>query len=394
MVEAPVIGVDIKPHKGVWLKVVWNEGTIPWDPYYIDRGVVRTITDDIRRALAELVRDAMSNSSRFSSQLLKEVANEGRRLYRALFRREFGEQDPAEVQQWLEARSERDRIMFRVEDRIHVPWGLIYDRDPAALPETGPGTNAGPYEDFWCLKYQLSTVYFLVRPRGLGRPFPSDDLLMLPVVNRRVFDRTSGCLRGPEQIVLGRIRAFKDPVYRSSDLFRRWQESRDDIGLLYFYCHANGERIELAPDDEITVQRLKEELDPKSGRAGKPVCIVFLNGCATASGAPDGGFLEATGSRGFCGFIGTETKVPDVFAMRFGLAFLHDFLYRGQTVVEVMDYLRRRHWPLGLIYGTYCYPLLHVQLPEEREPPEDHFVENLSCADLGTEQLDAIMIRT
>ena len=81
--------------------------------------------------------------------------------------------------------------------------------------------------------------------------------------------------------------------------------------------------------------------------------IVFLNGCHTAVGDPGGGFLEATGGSGFCGFIGTETGIPDVFALRFGSAFLCQIL-RGGTVTEVMSALRAAHWPLSLVYGTYC----------------------------------------
>ena len=53
----------------------------------------------------------------------------------------------------------------------------------------------------------------------------------------------------------------------------------------------------------------------------KTACLVFVNGCCTATGHADGGFLEATGMQGFYGFIGTEANVPDVFALRFGLDF-------------------------------------------------------------------------
>jgi hypothetical protein len=82
---------------------------------------------------------------------------------------------------------------------------------------------------------------------------------------------------------------------------------------------------------------------------------VFLNGCHTAVGE----FLEATGGDGFCGFIGTETVVPYLFAHRFGAA-LMSLLYSGHPLISIMDRLREQHWPLSLVYGLYAYPALRL----------------------------------
>jgi hypothetical protein len=46
--------------------------------------------------------------------------------------------------------------------------------------------------------------------------------------------------------------------------------------------------------------------------------------------------------------------VPDIFALRFGLDFLYYFFCKGWNVSRIMDHLRTEHWPLGLIYSTYC----------------------------------------
>ena len=47
--------------------------------------------------------------------------------------------------------------------------------------------------------------------------------------------------------------------------------------------------------------------------------------------------------------------MPDVFALRFGLA-LHDhLLYDGLELHEVMDRLRRAHWPISLVYSLCAF---------------------------------------
>ena len=85
--------------------------------------------------------------------------------------------------------------------------------------------------------------------------------------------------------------------------------------------------------------------------------MVFLNGCHTAiESAKDGGFLQATASGGFCGFVGTEAEVPDVFALRFANAFISQLLYTGSRAIDVMNKTRRDFWPLSLVYNLSCHP--------------------------------------
>jgi hypothetical protein len=100
--------------------------------------------------------------------------------------------------------------------------------------------------------------------------------------------------------------------------------------MLYFLCHADGERLALGAENLITLNDFRKikpnRLDHHAG------CLVFINGCETAVGAADGGFLKATCRPGFYGFIGTETKVPDLVALRFGVEFLREFLSSGTAL--------------------------------------------------------------
>ena len=132
-------------------------------------------------------------------------------------------------------------------------------------------------------------------------------------------------------------------------LIRAWKKDGNKIGLLYFYCHANGTRLSFGLDDEISTSDLRLELKREGASLENPPCLVFLNGCHTAVGESTGGFLAATGGQGFCGFIGTEAKIPDLFAMRFGLALLHELFTRDLPVRDIMQELHRKHWPLSIV---------------------------------------------
>jgi hypothetical protein len=98
--------------------------------------------------------------------------------------------------------------------------------------------------------------------------------------------------------------------------------------------------------------------------AGEPesnwTALGILNGCSTAVGKDCQSFIEALSRDGFCGFLGTESEIPNVFALRFGSAFLNRLLVSGHPLVQVVDELRREHWPLSLLYGLYGYPLLQI----------------------------------
>jgi hypothetical protein len=154
-------------------------------------------------------------------------------------------------------------------------------------------------------------------------------------------------------------------VYNKADLFQSWN-THSDLDMLFFYCHANETSIAFSTNDNdmLTIdeinrfQQKQEQLTWTSGRTG---CLFFMNGCATAVGSADGGFLEVTGRKSASGFIGTEAEIPDLFALRFGLAFLYHFLVEGLPVIDVMSVLRREHWPLSLLYTTYCSPGLRVE---------------------------------
>jgi hypothetical protein len=394
MSNPQLITVDVTLDGDLQLKIVWAKDGRQFMPYYIDRTMVEEYSEEIRTCLQSLLDRGMSSGLQGSGDLLKQLAQAGAKLYSSLFYPDGqnNQIQPSTIQNWLRAFQEPVQISFSVDNRVHVPWGLIYDANADTLKGRTEDDAIDNYQSFWCLKYKLSSVYSKVSPMGVDVVRPADAFKMLSVVNKAVFENAASNLGNSDWSAVCDwiFNNFGKPLYSSNEFFEKWKEIEEKIGLLFFYCHANGTSIALDVEDKFSVSEFKRQTVRRTTAQDQPACMVFINGCNTAIGDPGGGFLEATGRAGFCGFIGTETKVPDVFALRFGLAFLFYFLYEGLPVYEVMDRLRRQHWPLSLIYSTYCYPLLKVN-PEpvkSRSPLSMQARENFSLLNpLGTSQM-------
>ncbi|HKR63224.1 MAG TPA: CHAT domain-containing protein [Thermoanaerobaculia bacterium] len=364
------------------LKVVWSRGGREFRPYLLDIDMVRrTANEHVRPALTELVRAMRAQDRTRIADALRETAVAGRRLHDVLFYAEAGSaQDPASVQKWL-AKMDDVRIGFTVDPRIHVPWGLVFDSDPDAIP--AGAIDSQHYDSFWCLKYEVSTVYSFLEPLGLQSPADPEAFSLAAAVDEQVLGRILDKIGADDQEAWQSVKSAARAFFTSSsDLIQQWNQNSDTIALLYFLCHASGTELRLT-NDQLSIDDFKLKLRRQSS-VDRPPCLVILNGCLTATGSETGGFLEATGASGYCGFIGTETKIPDVFAFRFGRDLVARMLFNGETAAEALAQLRKAHWPLSLVYQLYGDPALQVKVPESRFTPTN---ANYSDGPLGTHDI-------
>ena len=266
-----------------------------------------------------------------------------------------------------------------------MPWGLIYASDPEAL---GDKIGVEVLEDFWCLKYLLASKYYHISP--LNVKTTSRSIEIIPVVNRAEFEIAVSDIAEPEATMISQLTSgSKGIAYTKADFFERWEHAAGNDILVYFYCHSTGTELALSEDETISIDdfRLRLRRKPASEK-GITTSVVFLNGCSTAIGDPNGGFLEATASREFCGFIGTEAEVPNVFALRFGSAFLREWLHGTGPLFHVMDVLRRKHWPLSLLYSVCCFPEFEIEKPNKFTSLGDVDTGNFSESTIGKRKLD------
>jgi hypothetical protein len=100
-----------------------------------------------------------------------------------------------------------------------------------------------------------------------------------------------------------------------------------------------------------------------------PPTLVFLAGCNTAVGELNNGFFKVTAGVGYCGFVGTEVKVPDIFTLRFVAHFFDRFFSTGESVAQVLQALRMQHWPLSLVFSVCCASNFRLEPATGAMPP-------------------------
>lgn len=360
------------------LKIVWPNPFRDGKDYVysIHIAPLRDHALSIRKLLERMVRSETEQGGAATAQLLFDIAQEGYELYLGLFGATSGAAVAEEVRDRLRAATEelaarggRYLIMFKVEDTIHIPWGLIYDSKPVRRGAEGPAApTPADYSDFWCIKYDASALNKKITLPALQEAIPDDYFRILSVVNRSALMKAARLLPRVERLSLWKsVRwitrefEFREPVFQKERLFDYWRSNRDKVSFLCFYGHANEKILSLGPGEDLPMNDFFTKLMRSDATPEKPGCVVFLNGCLTAVGRDNEGFLQVTGREGFCGFIGTETVIPDLFALRFGIEFVTTFLNKEQRIYEIMRALREKYWPLSLSYSTCCYPLKYIE---------------------------------
>lgn len=353
------------------LKVAWRTGGREFPAYAVDRLMIEEYSKAARDALLVMAREAVKSAdSSATTQSLRVVMRSGKKLYESLFINRQGALQNR-IRTWLETRTAACAqsgtavyLHIYCDRRLYVPWGLVFQDSDDVVD-----SNSGSIEDshgLWALKYRLSATMVPLEPEPSWLPRPSGTPI-LTVRNATVYSNVLKALRQIAPAETAFVEAFLQSqpniaANSSGEFFAVMAKERARVGILHFFCHADGSRLELDVQDCISVSDFKRAT-VASDPSEYPTRFVFLNGCATAGGSPVGAFMEATSRLGLCGLIGTETKVPAVFALRFGSALLHDLATSGDRVVDIIYRLRRQHWPLGLIYCLYGEPFFRIDAP-------------------------------
>jgi hypothetical protein len=362
-------------------------------------------SESIRDRLNEFVMDYVGGHIDFNAPTgrqnckvhLKELAKFGNNLYKILTDDLDHSQSPTTMKAWLGKFGDDCQINFLVPDGIHIPWGLIYSDDPDGLDTGEEGEpRIEDYGNFWGIKHSASSVYStLPPPSDPTNRIASDSFSLLPTLNKGVFDTAYDCLDAVEQgIVDGFWKQTCVPVYNGDELSVAWQRLSKGSGILYFYCHANETSLELSKTEVLTAEDLRIALDEVPGLTS--VNLAFFNGCSTAIGPQrqreyGRSFMGILKHLNFRGYIGTEAKVPDVFALRFGFDFLLNFLHGDRSLSDTMSHLRVKHWPLSLVYTMHCDPLVEISRSTAPGHPDRLSDDNFSLGQVGSDTLGSAL---
>lgn len=365
--EPELIVVKVSPDGDNYLKIVWQIEGMSY-LYLVHISPLLEPAGVLRKRLKELVDCETIRGGASKESILFNLAKAGHDLYSGLFAATSGGLAARKVKELISAPASRYIIMFKVEDDIHIPWGLMYDSDPEEMPDgeaTPPELNNYPH--FWCLKYDAAAINKKITWPST-QAIPENHFRILSVVNRPALLKAAKSLPQKERAELwntarwlARDFEFKEPVFERSKLFSLWGSDGDKVNFLCFYGHADEKTLSLGKGQDLPMNDFLTKLSRADATPERPGCVVFLNGCMTAVGRNGQGFLQVAGREGFCGFIGTETKIPDLFALRFGVEFVKLFLDKNRKVYEIMRSLREKYWPLSLTYSTCCYPLKYIE---------------------------------
>ena len=218
------------------LKISWFYGDTEWEPYSIDRDLILEVSGDVRASLQRVVDHGIRDQLQTCGGLLKDLAQRGYRLYEALFSGlgQQGADHAQEIREWLEhdMSDQKIDISFKPSPRIHVPWGLIYDEKTCSLSGNDGDIDLKRYEDFWCLKYSLVSVYSSIPPKGINKPRRSDGFKLVPVAHRSIWDEAAERLNDLEMAVLNKFfNGLWRPVYSKRELIQAWREYGDEIDV-------------------------------------------------------------------------------------------------------------------------------------------------------------------
>jgi hypothetical protein len=279
-----------------------------------------------------------------------ELAEAGHELYDSIFRADADQkQDPGVVRDWLEQLRDQDLIgsleIVTGGKRV-VPWNVLYDREPDRTAFLSGDGRAELWQPFWGVRYNLA-------------------------VGRKVDPRRRMPLwKDPQVVLIADPQVLPEEEWQLLEAFAQRQglhliHSQDELVrgraerpvLMYWLCHADPSALVLggkkvSPDDlfDICSRQFYRQFHG----------LAFLNACQTAEEGREGSFIEALHDAGLSGMVATEERTINVFANRFGLDFLKAFLEDGEEIGKALQRLRGRTAPLGLLYGTYCPPDIHV----------------------------------
>jgi hypothetical protein len=152
------------------------------------------------------------------------------------------------------------------------------------------------------------------------------------------------------------------------DLLLALGPSGDPDQVLYLYCHASAPDLAarggldaasiVLADAAVTLEDLNLNAPVDQVLAGSP--LVFINACESAEMSPKfyEGFVPYFIAKGARGVIGTECKVPALFAAEWAQRFFERF-FDGEPLGDAVlglrrEFLQQHGNPLGLLYAVHC----------------------------------------
>ncbi len=358
------------------VEFTWSEGSSSFKPYALEGDQVTDFRANVKAARDRLFGLVQQHEQPLDQrdpaayhQACLELARAGRDLYNQIF-------DPAArdgenvdtIAGWLRAVTDSGQVesleVICNGQPWFAPWNLVYDIEPDELAFNGGDGGRAGFAPFWGMRYNVCGGQPVDPLRRMPLPAKPQVLVVIdPVVldDLRTYADT-GCMTQLDRLERFLSAQGLTPVTSPAALAKALKQQRPH--LIYWLGHAEPNALHLGPEriDQVALRNLLRNMVRVPGQTGG---LVFLNACRTAESGDLGSFLNTFHNAEFSGLIGTEEQTLDSFANSFGIDVLERFFTPGTSIGGVLRDLRQTHGPLGLLYGAYCPPDLHVRLEEE-----------------------------
>lgn len=296
------------------------------------------------------------------------LAEAGQTLFYNIFLNDLASDQCRAFGNWLIEEANRGRsVRVQVNAELFtVPWGMLYPQDPLdpasfswerflgmrCVIEQTPLKNSG----FRC------DPDILEGPTGLSMSLNVNwDLDKNGAVTRQIAHLDAIAKQAPKMRFVQRG--------SDTDVVTALGAPGDDQ-IFYMYCHADtvglntvsgpgASTFTFTGDKSVSLNHLNRYAPSKFQFTGAP--LVFINACESGAMSSGfyGGFVSYFIGKGARGVIGTECKVPAMFAEEWAKRFFTDFLTGNDDIGTVMLKMRQHFVNnhgngLGLLYGLHC----------------------------------------
>jgi len=301
---------------------------------------------------------------------LKTLSTAGGRLFQRLFFHPAAGASTKTVGQRLRERATEPGVRLNVQivaEHFPVPWGLLYLGDIADdaprdwelflgmrhIVELIPLQTDLSVPDCTIVSDKPSLAVSVNVNAGIDKQMKADF-----VDRQQKFFRAASAKLGMRLVEREARKEMIDAL-----------KGKADDQVMYLYCHAvtvgiddpggiDSSSLVLSGEESLTLKDLNANAPMDLQLKGNP--LVFINACESAELSPMfyDGFVPYFMAKGARGVVGTECKMPALFATEWALRFFPEFL-GGAPLGEVFLELRRELWqehgnPLGLLYAVYC----------------------------------------
>jgi hypothetical protein len=293
--------------------------------------------------------------------LLRDLAEKGFRLYQAIFRGPDASPSLREVGRWLlESLSADVTTLQVVSTGFPVPWPLVYLTDRFDHEHLS-------WDNFIGMRHVVEQIRMtqndVAPPPKTIESTP--EMTVRTIYNNGIDEQISDAPVADQRAYWGARGVVVTEGSTADDLMRSALAASAVDKVLYLYCHATASqsdtdesKLTFTGRQSVSLGTLWRSAPDDDKLSSRP--LVFLNACESADMSPNfyDGFVPYFEAKGARGVIGTECKIPGLFASKWAQAFF-DELFTGKPLGDVVLELRKRFLtqhnnPLGLLYGVHC----------------------------------------